>query len=125
MSVEDHFSIGSDQVPFMLQGIPTITHRDSDPERTSGWPYEKGVLNDLLSWRETEEDTIDKTSPEFVRRDAITTSRILLRLANSKDIPAKRLSTEETTRLIEDRGFTERLFNLYYKTPEELAKHGL
>jgi Iap family predicted aminopeptidase len=125
MALEDHFGISSDYVPYMLQGIPTISHRPSDPERTTGWPYEKGLLGDLLSWRETEEDTIDKTSPEFTRRDAITTARILLRLANTEEIPGRKLSLRETVDLIEERGFTERLTNLYYKTPEELAKHGL
>jgi len=125
MSVRDHFGISSDYVPFMLQGIPTVSHDVSDPERTSGWPFEKGLLGDMLSWRETEEDTIDKTSPEFVRRDAITAARVLLRLANSDEIPARRLMMEETAKLIAERGFTERLYNLYYMTPEELAKKGL
>ena len=78
-----------------------------------------------ISWRESAEDTIDKTKPEYVRRDAINLSRIILRVANSDEIPARRLKMDETTRLIDDRGFTERLYNLYYKTPEELAKHGL
>jgi hypothetical protein len=27
--------------------------------------------------------------------------------------------------LIEERGFTERLYDLYYRTPEELVAHGL
>lgn len=125
MCVKDNFAIGSDYVPFMLQGIPTITHETSDPERTSGWPFEMGRLGDILSWRETEEDTIDKTTPEFVRRDAITTARLLLRLAACDQIPAGKLTIEETVKLIEDRGFAERLFNLYYTTPRKLAENGL
>ena len=125
MAVEDGFGIGSDFVPFLIQGVPTASHRVSDPERTSGWPYEMGIHNDIISWRESAEDTIDKTKPEYVRRDAINLSRIILRVANSDEIPARRLKMDETTRLIDDRGFTERLYNLYYKTPEELAKHGL
>ena len=125
MSVRDHFGISSDYVPFMLHGIPTVSHESSDPERTSGWPFEKGILGDLFSWRETEEDTIDKTTPEYVRRDAITTARIMLRVANSGKIPTGRLTMEETVKLIEEREFTERLYNLYYMTPEELAKKGL
>lgn len=123
MAIVDKFGIQSDHLPFLLQGIPTIGHTPSDPERTSGWPYEMGILNDVLSWRETEEDTIDKTRPEFVRRDAITLARLLMRLANS-DIPARKLTMEETKKLINDRGFTERLYNLHYRTPEELAEHG-
>lgn len=125
MAIVDHFGIGSDFVPFMLQGVPTTSHTTSDPERTSGWPFEMGIHNDIISWRETAEDTIDKTRPEFVRRDAITLARLLMRIANSEEIPARHLTMEETTRLIDDRDFTERLYGLYYKTPEELAKHGL
>ena len=125
MAVVDHFGISSDFVPFMLHGVPTASHTTSDPERTSGWPYEMGIHGDIISWRETAEDTIEKTRPEFVRRDAITLARALMRIANSDEIPARRMTMEETTRLIDDRGFTERLYGLYYKTPEELAKHGL
>ena len=84
-----------------------------------------GIHGDIISWRETAEDTIDKTRPEFVRRDAITTARVVMRMLNSDDIPAKRLTTGETTKLIDDRGFIEQLYNLYYKTPKELAKQGL
>jgi Zn-dependent M28 family amino/carboxypeptidase len=122
MAIVDRFGIGSDHVPFMLQGIPTTNHQTSDPERTSGWPHEMGVHGDIISWRETEEDTIDKTRPEFVRRDAITVARVLMRVANAQEIPARKLSMEQTKQLIEDRGFTERLYNLYYKSPDELAK---
>ena len=109
----------------MLQGIPTVTHVDSDLERTSGWAPEMGIHQDVLSWRETEEDTIDKTMPEYVRRDAVTLARMVLRVANSAEIPTRRMTIEETTKIIEDRGFTERLYGLYKKTPEELAKHGI
>ena len=125
MVVEDEFGIGSDHVPFMLQGIPTTTHVDSDLERASGWAPEMGIHQDVLSWRETEEDTIDKTMPEYVRRDAVTLARMVLRVVNSAEIPARRMTLEETTKIIEERGFTERLFGLFKKTPEELAKHGL
>ncbi len=125
MTVVDHFTISSDHVPFMLQGIPTVQHEYSDPERTSGWPHEKGLMGDRLSWRETVEDTIDKTNPEFVRRDAITFARVAMRVVNSDEILARRMIMEETTKLIEERGFLERLYELYYKTPEELVKHGL
>jgi Iap family predicted aminopeptidase len=125
MEITDHFGISSDYVPFMLRGIPTVSHVGSDRIRTSGWPYEMGIHGDIISWRETKEDTIDKTRPEFVRRDAINLARILLRVANSDEIPAKHLTLEETKKLIDDRGFTERLYNLYYKTPEELVREGL
>jgi len=125
MVVEDEFGIGSDHVPFMLQGIPTTTHVDSDLGRTSGWPFEMGILQDVLSWRETEEDTIDKTTPEYARRDAITLARMVMRVANSDEIPSRHLTVDETTKLIDERGYTERLYNLYLKTPEELAKQGL
>lgn len=125
MRVIDHFGLSSDYVPFMLNGIPTLAPEVSNSQRTSGWPHEMGIHNDIISWRETEEDTIDKTTPEFVRRDAITTARMLLRIANSKSIPARKLTIDETKKLIEERGFTERLYNLYYMTPEELMIHGL
>lgn len=121
MTIIEKFDIGSDHIPFLLQGIPTAYPQISDPERTSGWPYEMGIKE---NWRETQEDTIDKTKPEFVRRDAITVARILMRIANSDEIPAKHLTFAETKKLIEDRGYTERLYNRGYRTAEELAKYG-
>jgi Zn-dependent M28 family amino/carboxypeptidase len=103
MAVLDRFSVGSDHVPFVLQGIPAGNHAVSDPERTAGWPPEMGIHNDIISWRETAEDTIDKTRPEFVRRDAIIVARVMMRLANAEKIPARRFTLEETKKLIEER----------------------
>jgi len=125
MVLVDQFTVGSDHVPFVLQGMPTANHEVSDPERTSGWRPEMGIHNDIISWRETVEDTIDKTTPEFARRDAITVVRIMLRLANADEIPARRFTMEETVKLIEEREYTERLYNRRYRTPEELAEHGV
>ena len=125
MAVSDHFGVSSDYVPFMLQGIPTCQAAFTDPERTSGWPHEMGIHGDIISWRETAEDTIDKTTPEYVRRDAMNTARVILRAANAEEIPARALSMAETEKLIADEGFTERLAGLYDRTPRELAERGL
>ncbi len=46
-------------------------------------------------------------------------------MVNADEIPGHTLSMERTEKLIDDEGFTERLTNLYEKTPRELAKTGL
>ena len=125
MDIADRFGLGSDYVAFMLNGIATCSAAYTDIARTSGWPDEMGILGDELSWRETVEDTIDKTAPEYVRRDAIQTARFLARMANDEEIPGRVLTIEETEKLIEDSGFTERLMGLYYRGARELAEKGL
>jgi len=118
MAVSDGFGLHSDHLPFLLQGIPTATAVGSDRERSAGWRH-------LLGWGHTVADTIDKMRPEFLRSAAITVARVLMRVANSEEIPARHLTMEETKKLIDERGYTERLHNLRYRTPEELAKHGV
>lgn len=125
MDIADRFGLSSDFVPYMLQGIPTATAAYSDIHRTTGWPDDMGLLGDLASWRETVEDTIDKTAPEYVRRDAIQAARLTLRLANAEVLPGSRLSREETVEQIERYGFTERLEDLYYKKARDLIESGL
>jgi len=118
MTVSDGFGLHSDHLPFLLQGIPTATAVGSDRERSAGWRH-------LLGWGHTVADTIDKMRPEFLRTAAITVSRVLMRVANSEEIPAGHLTMEETKKLIDERGYTERLYNLRYRTPEELAEYGV
>jgi len=118
MTVSDGFGLHSDHLPFLLQGIPTATAVVSDRERSAGWRH-------LLGWGHTVADTVDKMRPEFLRSAAMTVARVLMRVANSDEIPARHLTMEETKRLIDERGYTERLYNLRYRTPEELAKHGV
>lgn len=116
--IADRVSLHSDHLPFLLQGVPTASGARSDPERAAGWSH-------LLGWSHTVADTIDKMRPEFIRSAAITAARVLMRVANSDEIPARHLTMEETKALIAERGYTERLYNLRYRTPEELAKLGV
>ncbi|MCW3978585.1 MAG: M28 family peptidase [Candidatus Bathyarchaeota archaeon] len=116
--VADRVSLHSDHLPFLLQGVPTASGARSDLERAAGWSH-------LLGWSHTVADTIDKMRPEFLRSAAITAARVLMRVANSDEIPARHLTMEETKGLIDERGYTERLYNLRYRSPEELAKRGV
>ena len=118
MAVADGFGLHSDHLPFLLQGIPTASASGSDHERAAGWSH-------LTGWSHTVADTIDKMRPEFLRSAAITVARVLMRVANSDEIPARHLTIDETKKLIDDRGYTERLYNLRYRSPEELAKYGV
>ena len=116
--VMDGFGLHSDHLPFVLQGIPTSRGNRSSPEKIAAWSH-------LMGWGHTVADTIDKVRPEFYRTAAITLSRVLMRVANSDEIPTRHLTMEETKKLIDERGYTERLYNLRYRTPEELAEHGV
>lgn len=118
MAVSDGFDLHSDHLPFLLQGISTASAAVSDREKSAGW-------SNLTGWSHTVADTIDKMRPEFLRSAAITVARVLMRVANSDEIPAGHLSMEETKKLIDERGYTERLYNLRYRSPEELAKYGV
>lgn len=118
MAVADRVGLHSDHLPFLLQGVPTAGVAFSDPEMAASW-------RGLMGWSHTVADTIDKMRPEFLRFAAITVARVLMRVANSDEIPAKQLTREETKKLIDDKGYTERLFNLRYRTPDELAEHGV
>lgn len=118
MAIKDGIGLHSDHLPFVLQGIPTGSTARSDPERAAGWSH-------LMGWSHTVSDTIDKMRPEFLRSGAITVARVLMRVANADKIPAKHMTMEETKKLIDERGYTERLYNLRYRTPEELAEKGV
>ena len=118
MALADSFDVHSDHLPFLLQGVPTAGVRGSDSEKAAAWSH-------LTRWEHTVADTIDKMRPEFLRSAAITVARLLMRVANSDEIPAKHLTMEETKKLIDDRGYTERLYNLRYRTPDELARYGV
>jgi Zn-dependent M28 family amino/carboxypeptidase len=124
MLIQDRFTYGSDHLPFMLQGVPAAnpTPFGSEPEREAGWPYEMGIRR---GWREAAEDTIDKTRPEFVRYDAIAVARILMRVANADDIPAKHKTWDETIKILNEYGFAEQMYAGHYRTPDELAKYGV
>lgn len=118
MAVVDGLGLHSDHLPFLLQGIPTARSARSDPEKVAGYSH-------LMGWSHTVSDTIDKMRPEFLRSGAITLARVLMRVANSDKIPAKHMTLDETIKLIDERGYTERLFNLRYRTPKELAEKGV
>lgn len=83
-----------DAYPFMAAGVPSATlfPIGDMPER---------------GWNHTAADTLDKVTIRELRRDAILTARLLLRISNAKEWPAHRKSPLEVRSLLEEAGFRE------------------
>lgn len=83
-----------DAFPFMTAGIPSATlFPIADmPER---------------GWNHTPADTLDKISIRDLRRDAVLTARLLLRISNAKEWSAPHKSLSEVQSLLATAGFHE------------------
>jgi len=87
----------SDHWPFFLKGVPTAGGGDPEAIRTrTGRGY-----------GHTRYDTVDKVELENLRRAAANYSRLLLRVANADEWPAKRNSKEEIEEFIKEQGYDQ------------------
>jgi Zn-dependent M28 family amino/carboxypeptidase len=89
----------SDHWPFFLKGVPTAS--GGDPEEL------RGTLG--RGYGHTRYDTVDKVELEHLRQAAANYSRLLLRVANAEDWPAKRMSKEEIDSFIREQGYDQTL----------------
>ena len=89
----------SDHWPFFLKGVPTAS--GGDPEEL------RGALG--RGYGHTRYDTVDKVELEHLRQAAANYSRLLLRVANAEDWPAKRRSKEEIDSFIREQGYDQTL----------------
>ncbi|MFQ6053360.1 MAG: M28 family peptidase [Candidatus Bathyarchaeia archaeon] len=87
----------SDHWPFFLRGVPTGS--GGDPEairRRTGRGY-----------GHTRYDTVDKVEQGYLRLASANYSRLLFRIANADEWPARRKTQEEIRRFIEDQGYDQ------------------
>jgi len=85
----------SDHWPFFLRGVPTAGGGDPEAIRTrTGRGY-----------GHTRYDTVDKVKLENLRLAAANYSRLLLRVANADDWPARRKTQEEIQEFIRTQGY--------------------
>jgi hypothetical protein len=85
----------SDHWPFFLKSVPCGSGGDPEMRRTrTGRGY-----------GHTKFDTVDKVEQEFLRLAAANYSRILFRIANIEEWPAKRKTSEEIKEFIQKQGY--------------------
>jgi len=87
----------SDHWPFFLKGVPTAS--GGDPE---AWRTRTG-----RGYGHTRYDTVDKVELENLRQAAANYSRLLLRVANADEWPAKRKTKEEIEEFIKKQGYDQ------------------
>jgi aminopeptidase YwaD len=87
----------SDHWPFFLKGVPTAGGGDPEAIRTrTGRGY-----------GHTRYDTVDKVELENLRLAAANYSRLLLRVSNADEWPAKRKTQEEIEAFIKEQGYDQ------------------
>ena len=97
----------SDHFPFFLKGVPS--GHMSDPE---AGPKGRGFGH-------TAYDTLDKVELENLRRGSATAARLVLRLANAPDFPARRRSCEAVRAILDTDPDMEA-----YRVAQALAQQG-
>lgn len=91
--------LGSDHVPFLLQGIPAITPTAYLEEERVKYYHDMG-------------DTFDKVSKKYLSEAAAVVSILTRELANSPALPLRRNNAEETQALFKKFKLDERLKRL-------------
>jgi hypothetical protein len=87
----------SDHWPFFLKSVPCGSGGDPEMRRTrTGRGY-----------GHTKFDTVDKVEQEFLRLAAANYSRILFRIANIEEWPARRKPSEEIKEFIQKQGYDQ------------------
>jgi hypothetical protein len=93
-----NFSLYSDHMPFSLRGIHTASLRGG-----AGFKARSGSRG----WGHTKADTIDKVDIRDLRESAAILARILLRMANSEELPFKQKTKGEIKEMLERYGYDE------------------
>ena len=79
-------SLFSDNVPFAVQGIPVMQMISQLDGR-------------VYAYYHSNQDHMELADPEHMRRSSLIMSQALLHLGKARDLPARRLSKEDTRRL--------------------------
>jgi len=85
-------------MPFSLRGIHTASLRGG-----AGFK----ALSGSRGWGHTKADTIDKVDIRDLRESAANLARILLRMANSEELPFKQKTKGEIKEMLEHYGYDE------------------
>lgn len=93
-AVDNYVALYSDMYSFLAAGVPSAALL----------PMSQAPVR---NWGHTAADTLDKVSLRDLRRDAILTGRLLLRVANADIWPAHRKSPTEVAALLTDYGLRE------------------
>jgi Zn-dependent M28 family amino/carboxypeptidase len=98
MQTRVNFSLYSDHMPFSLRGIHTARLMgDAGFKASSG----------SRGWGHTKADTNDKVDIRNLRESAAILAIILLRMANSKELPFKRKTNGEIKEMLEHYNYDE------------------
>ena len=97
--VDNQDWFGSDQTPYQLQGIRTITFGATIPPEDVRYYHDFG-------------DTFDKVSPEIVGESSATVAALTYWLANEPGLDATRMSPQEAAGLFAEKGLEERMREL-------------
>lgn len=87
---------GSDHTPYQLAGIPSIT-------------FGAFIEPDVVRYYHDFGDTFDKIDPKMLAESAATIAALTYQLANTPELPTKRLSREEIIALFENAKLVERM----------------
>lgn len=98
-AVRNQLNSHSDHFPFAVRGIPNGTLNARD---TSAGMIGRG-------WGHTEADTFDKIHPRGLQMSAIIVARLMAKIAQDDNFPAKRRSEAEVRQQLDDAGLLARL----------------
>jgi Zn-dependent M28 family amino/carboxypeptidase len=112
--VKSRMGTHSDFFPFFLKGIPTASLGTDRPPRPEG-----------RGFGHTAADTPDKLRLRPLREAAMVVARTILRIADSKDIPAKRKSPEEVKKMLRLYGLEENIIVSKKRTLDQLIEEGI
>jgi Iap family predicted aminopeptidase len=103
LEVRDRFTSASDHFPFTMHGVPTSTIGTTELAAAATM----GLVG--RGWGHTPADTFDKANPKSLQAAAMVAARVLLRVAEAGDWPARRRAPEEVERQLEQAGLLEGL----------------
>jgi len=105
-------SFGSDSLPFILRGIPSVSIKKS--QSPGLFSYKGPITFEDRGWGHTSGDTPDKITPAQINEGAIIAGRVLIRAADYKGVIAKHRTEEEVRKILEKHGMDEVLFYMKY-----------
>ena len=93
----DNLSVHSDHFPYFLKGYPSATMRSRDATAAMiGRGY-----------GHTEADTVDKVTPRGLQMGAVLAARVAARLANERQLPGGRRSTDDVQAILDTDGILD------------------
>jgi hypothetical protein len=101
--VRDHFTSASDHFPFAMNGVPSGGIGTTELAAAAA----HGLVG--RGWGHTPADTFDKANSKSLQSAAMVTARILLRVAEAGDWPARRRRTDEVEQQLSQAGLLDGL----------------